>query len=111
MARRPDETMTKLLEENPLMQFLGAEHVEEIKKGFVEILLRILDEDLRQSDRYIFDPNDMSEIAYDAYKKVRSKIQKKYENAMLEAAEKAVERWKEAALGDSKGNERGEEDE
>ena len=85
---------------NPLMQFIGADNVKKIQDGFAEILLDQIRSDLNNYSQYIFYPPDHEEIINDAYDKVSKKIQKMYENAMLECAQRSVDKWKELAMAE-----------
>lgn len=98
MAKTPLENIDDALIHNPLMQFIGADNVKKIQDGFTDILLDQIRSDFRDYSQYIFYPPDHEEIINDAYEKVSKKIQKMYENAMLECAQKSVDKWKELAM-------------
>lgn len=100
MANTPQENINGAMANNPLMQFIGAENVKKIQDGFVDILLEQIRNDLRDYSDYIFYPVDQEEILNNAFIKVSKKIQKMYEGAMLELAQKSIDKWKEAAMKD-----------
>lgn len=102
MGKTPTENINDALSENPLMQFIGADSIKKIQDGFAELILRQVENDLRDYSCYIFYPPDYEEIIKDAFNKTSKKIQKMYEDAMLEVAQRSVEKWKELAMADVK---------
>lgn len=100
MAKAPQENIDSAMVNNPLMRFIGAENIKKIQDGFVEILLKQVKDDFRIYGEYIFYPPNHEEIIEDAFNKVSKKIQKMYEGAMLELAQKSVDKWKEIAMQD-----------
>lgn len=96
----PLERINDAIMQNPLMQFVGADNVKKIQDGFTEILLDQIRSDFRDYSQYIFYPPNHEDIINDAYEKVSKKIQKMYENAMLECAQKSVDKWKELAMAE-----------
>ena len=101
MGKTPLENIDDALYKNPLMQFIGADNVKKIQDGFADILLNQVKADLSHFDYYIFYPPDQQEIIEDAFNKVAKKIQKMYEGAMLEVAQRSIEKWKELAMADA----------
>ena len=97
----PLERIDDALMHNPVMQFIGADNVKKIQDGFAEIILDQIRDDLRDFDRYIFFPPDHEEIINNAFNKVSKKIQKMYEDAMLECAQRSVNKWKEFAMAEA----------
>ena len=100
MGKTPLENIDDALYKNPLMQFIGADNVKKIQDGFANLLLKQIESDLNDYGRYIFYPPDHEEIIEDAFNKVAKKIQKMYEGAMLEVAQRSIEKWKELAMAD-----------
>lgn len=96
----PLEKIDNALMDNPLMQFIGADNVKKIQDGFADLLLEQVKSDLRQYGQYIFYPPDHENILDDAFDKVSKKIQKMYEDAMLDVAKRSVEKWKELAMAE-----------
>ena len=80
------------------MQFIGADNVKKIQDGFADLLLEQVRNDLNDYGKYIFYPPDHEEILNDAFDKVSKKIQKMYEGAMLDVAQRSIEKWKELAM-------------
>ena len=102
MRKTPTENIDTALCGNALMQFIGADNVKRIQEGFADLLLKQVESDLSHFGYYIFYPPDQQEIIEDAFNKVSKKIQKMYEGAMLEVAQRSVEKWKELAMTDVK---------
>lgn len=98
--KEPLERIDDALMDNPLMQFIGADNVKKIQDGFADLLLEQVKSDLRQYGQYIFYPPDHENILNDAFDKVSKKIQKMYEEAMLDVAQRSVEKWKELAMAE-----------
>ena len=96
--QEPLERIDDALLENPLMQFIGADNVKKIQEGFADLLLNQVKNDLSDYGRYIFYPPNHEMILEDAFNKVSKKIQKMYEEAMLDVAQRSVEKWKELAM-------------
>ena len=96
----PLERIDDSLKYNPLMQFIGADNVKKIQDGFTDLLLEQIRDDLRDYGQYIFYPPDHENIIDDAFDKVSKKIQKMYEGAMLDVAQRSVEKWKELAMAE-----------
>lgn len=88
----PLERIDDSLRYNPLMQFIGADNVKKIQDGFTDLLLEQIRDDLRDYRQYIFYPPDHENIIDDAFDKVSKKIQKMYEGAMLDVAQKSIEK-------------------
>ena len=102
MKRTPEENISEALMGNPLYSFIGKENVKQIQDGIRDLILRQVESDLREYDRYIIYPPDHTEIIDEAYDSVSKKIKKMYTDAMLDVAQRSVEKWKEAALADNK---------
>ena len=98
--KEPLERIDDALINNPLMQFIGADNVKKIQDGFADLLLEQVRNDLNDYGQYIFYPPDHESIIEDAFDKVSKKIQKMYEGAMLDIAQRSVEKWKELAMAE-----------
>lgn len=98
--KEPLERIDDALINNPLMQFIGADNVKKIQDGFADLLLEQVRNDLNDYGKYIFYPPDHEEILNDAFDKVSKKIQKMYEGAMLDVAQRSIEKWKELAMAE-----------
>ena len=94
------EKIDDALMDNPLMQFIGADNVKKIQDGLADLLLNQVRSDLSDYGQYIFYPPDHETILEDAFNKVSKKIQKIYEDAMLDVAKRSVEKWKELAMAE-----------
>ena len=94
------ENIDDALMDNPLMQFIGADNIKRIQEGFADLLLNQVRNDLNDYGRYIFYPPDHEIILEDAFNKVSKKIQKMYEDAMLDVAQRSIEKWKELAMAE-----------
>lgn len=65
-------------------------------------LIRQVEKDLAAYNHYIIYPPDHEDIINDAYESTSKKIKKIYTDAMLNVAQRSVDRWKGAALESSK---------
>lgn len=102
MKKTPEENISEALMGNPLIGFIGADNVKKLQDGVTAALLSQVEKDLADYERYIIYPPDHEDIINDAYESVSKKIKKMYIDAMLEVAQRSVERWKEAALEKNK---------
>lgn len=81
-----------------LTKVMGAENVSDVQKRIGDLIVGRVEDDLRHYDMYLFYPGDYKESIEEAFEKVQKKITKMYADAMLDVAEKAVNKFKEVAL-------------
>ena len=87
----------------PLEILLGMDNVEDIKKRISDMIVSSVSNDIShyQRSEYIFYPPDyIQSIAGEAFDEVEKKIKKMYKDAMLDVAERSVQRYKELIVSD-----------
>lgn len=83
-----EDKITERLQNNILMDFLGAENVERLKKEITDAIIQQVINDLHDSYDYIISPDDIvqdivDEIMDNAKKTIQPKVEKAlYEKAM-----------------------------
>ena len=85
---------------------LDVENVKDIKKRIGDLIVDRVRSDIKQYDYYLFYPSDYGETIDQAFEKTQKKITKMYQDAMLESAQEAVQRFKDisqAALEETPG--------
>lgn len=81
-----------------LSSLIGEENVENIKKRIADIIVSAVEDDVKyyKEQSYVFyPPNYIKGIAEEAFDEVEKKIKKMYRDAMLDVAERSVEKYKE----------------
>lgn len=81
----------------PLENLLGKENVEEIKSAIKNMIIQAVENDIsyyRRSDYLFYPPDYIKGIAEEAFYEVEKKIKKMYKDAMLDVAERSVEKYK-----------------
>lgn len=81
-----------------LSSLIGENNVEDIKKRITNIIVSAVEDDIRyyKKQSYVFYPPDyIKGIAEEAFDEVEKKIKKMYKDAMLDVAQKSVEKYKE----------------
>lgn len=81
-----------------LSSLIGENNVEDIKKRITNIIVSAVEDDIRyyKKQSYVFYPPDyIKGIAEEAFEEVEKKIKKMYKDAMLDVAQKSVEKYKE----------------
>lgn len=96
------------IEENlsALEQLLDVKTVKDIKKRIGDLIVDRVRSDIKQYDYYLFYPSNYEETIDQAFEKTQKKITKMYQDAMLESAQEAVQRFKDisqAALEETPG--------
>lgn len=77
--------------DNPLLQFLGEENVEDMKKRIVDVIVEQVRDDMHDYREYLIDPNDIVEsLMDDTIDRVQDRVQEKLEKAVLERAMKKL---------------------
>lgn len=84
------------IEENlsALEQLLDVDTVKYIKKRIGDLIVDRVRSDINQYDYYLFYPSNYKETIDQAFEKTQKKIIKMYQDAMLESAQEAVQRFK-----------------
>lgn len=81
-----------------LSSLIGENNVEDIKKRITNIIVSAVEDDIKyyKKQSYVFYPPDyIKGIAEEAFDEVEKKIKKMYKDAMLDVAQKSVEKYKE----------------
>ena len=77
--------------DNPLLQFLGKENVEDMKKRIVDVIVEQVRDDMHDYCEYLIDPDDIVErLMDDTIDRVQDRVQEKLEKAVLERAMKKL---------------------
>lgn len=86
-----------------LSSLIGEDNVEDIKKRIADIIVSSVEDDVKyyKKQSYVFYPPDyIKGIAEEAFEEVEKKIKKMYKDAMLDVAERSVEKYKELVVSD-----------
>lgn len=86
-----------------LSSVIGQDNVEGVKKRISGIIVSAVEDDIRyyKKQSYVFYPPDyIKGIAEEAFEEVEKKIKKMYKDAMLDVAERSVEKYKELVVSD-----------
>ena len=77
--------------DNPLLQFLGKENVEDMKKRIVDVIVEQVRYDMHDYREYLINPDDIVEcLMDDAIDRVQDRVQEKLEKVVLERAMKKL---------------------
>lgn len=77
--------------DNPLLQFLGKENVEDMKKRIVDVIVEQVRDDMHDYREYLINPDDIVEcLMDDTIDRVRDRVQEKLEKAVMERAMKKL---------------------
>jgi hypothetical protein len=81
-----------------LNNLIGSENADIVKKRIGDLLVDRVRQDLDCHGEYLFYPPDYEDSISEAFEKIKKKIIKMYSDAMLEAAQESVQRFKDVAL-------------
>ena len=77
--------------DNPLLQFLGKENVEDMKKRIVDVIVEQVRYDMHDYREYLINPDDIVEcLMNDTIDRVQDRVQEKIEKVLLERAMKKL---------------------
>ena len=77
--------------DNPLLQFLGKENVEDMKKRIVDVIVEQVRYDMHDYREYLINPDDIVEcLMDDTIDRVQDRVQEKLEKVVLERAMKKL---------------------
>lgn len=77
--------------DNPLLQFLGKENVEDMKKRIVDIIVEQVRDDMHDYSEWLIEPDDIVErLMDDTIDRVQDRVQEKLEKAVMERAMKKL---------------------
>lgn len=73
--------------DNPLLEFLGEENVEDMKKRIVDVIVEQVRDDMHDYHEYLIDPDDIVERLMDeTINRVQNRVQEKLEKTVMERA-------------------------
>ena len=77
--------------DNPLLQFLGKENVEDMKKRIVDVIVEQVRYDMHDYREYLINPDDIVEcLMDDTIDIVQDRVQEKLEKVVMERAMKKL---------------------
>ena len=77
--------------DNPLLQFLGKENVEDMKKRIVDVIVEQVRYDMHDYREYLINPDDIVEcLMDDTIDRVHDRVQEKLEKVVMERAMKKL---------------------
>ena len=77
--------------DNPLLQFLGKENVEDMKKRIVDAIVEQVRDDMHDYREYLINPDDIVKcLMDDTIDRVQDRVQEKLEKAVMERAMKKL---------------------
>lgn len=88
---------------SPLERLIGKDNLEDVQKRIADLIVASVSDDIRvyQKKNYVFFPPDyIKGIAEEAFYEVEKKIKKMYKDAMLDVAERSVQKYKELVITD-----------
>lgn len=86
-----------------LSSLIGEDNVEDIKKRIADIIVSSVEDDVKyyKKQSYVFYPPEyIKGIAEEAFGEAEKKIKKMYKDAMLDVAERSVEKYKELVVSE-----------
>lgn len=86
-----EEKLDLRLKDSLLIQFLGEDNVEEMKKRVVDVIVDRVREDLSDYCEFLIDPDDIVEHLMDeTIDRVQDRVQEKLEKVVMERAMKKL---------------------
>lgn len=77
--------------DNPLIQFLGEQNVEDMKKRIVDVIVEQVRDDMHDYREYLINPDDIVEcLMNDTIDRVQDRVQEKLEKAVMKRAMKKL---------------------
>ena len=77
--------------DNPLLQFLGKENVEDMKKRIVDVIVEQVRDDMHDYREYLINPDDIVEcLMDDTIDRVQDRVQEKLEKVVMERSMKKL---------------------
>ena len=77
-----------------VIQLLGEENIENLKKRICNLILERVEADLDDYGRYLLYPPDMDDMIDDTYQMVHKKIEKMYKDAVIDVNKDYIEKMK-----------------
>lgn len=86
-----EEKLDLRLKDSLLIQFLGEENVEDMKRRVVDVIVDRVREDLSDYCEFLIDPDDIVEcLMDDTIDRVKDRVQEKLEKAVMERVMKKL---------------------
>lgn len=79
---------------NGLISLLGEDNAEELKKGFVRLILKQAERDLKEYNEYLLYPPSIQDIIKDAMESTNKKVSKMYKDAVIEINQAYIDKMK-----------------
>lgn len=77
--------------DNPLLQFLGEENVEDMRRRIVDVIVEQVRDDMHDYRKYLINPDDIVEcLMDDTIDRVQDRVQEKLEKAVMKRAMKKL---------------------
>lgn len=93
------DTLKEITEKlSPLESLIGTDNLQDAQRRIADLIVNRVASDIDAYDCFMFYPGDYHDSIDDAFESVQKKITKMYKDAMLEVAEKAVEKFKDDAV-------------
>ena len=77
-----------------LINLLGEENIEDLKKRIVDMLVVRAEDDLEDCTEWLLYPPDFTEVVNEAFESTQKKIEKMYKDAMLEINKDYINKMK-----------------
>lgn len=77
-----------------LINLLGEENIEDLKKRIVDMLVVRAEDDLEDCAEWLLYPPDFTEVVNEAFESTQKKIEKMYKDAMLEINKDYIDKMK-----------------
>lgn len=79
------------LKDNILIEFLGEENIEDMKKRVVDVIVEQVRDDIHDYREYLINPDDIVEcLMDDTIDRVQDRVQEKLEKAVMKRAMKKL---------------------
>ena len=91
-----EERITNKIKDGVLIEFLGADNVERMKKEITDVIIKQVINDLHESYEYIISPDDIVDDFYkDIIREAEDKIRPEVEKVLYERTMAKLGLWKE----------------
>lgn len=77
-----------------LVELLGEENAEELKKKIAQLIVERVEDDMRDYDRYLLYPPDMRDMIKETMESVEKKVAKMYKDAVIEVNHNYINKMK-----------------
>ena len=77
-----------------LVELLGEENAEELKKKIAEVIVERVEDDMRDYGQYLLYPPDISDMIKETIESVEKKVGKMYKDAVIEVNQDYINKMK-----------------